>query len=628
MRTAQSALALLTALSAVAPGLACSTEPRGELVVVVQTDMSLPKDIDTIRIEVLVYGAPKHDEYYEKIGTDEGSILLPATLGLLVPDDPSTPVTVRVTARRGGRDGEVRVLREVVTTVPPDRIAMLPIPIQFLCDGSAKEEGGRVVTTCENAEDTCIAGECAPKAIAAAQLANLSPEPASDVDDSAGGAPEDCFDVATCFESGAPAELDLVSCTLVPNGDVNVALASEGEGICGATGCFIAVDAESPIGWTTTDDGRIELPAKVCEWVESGKLLGVVTSPVTQACQKKKSDLPTCGAWSSASAQKGEPKEPVPVVIAGGQAHPVALVLRGGKVYWTNGGTFGMSDGTVKRVAHEGGKPAVIASAQAWPRDITADDTHVFWTNGGAGTPGTGSLMQAALGSAGGTELTGGLSWPEGVVADSSNLYYTEPGSSDISIFSIGLNEKQKFQVGNYPYRVAKGTKNLYWVNEGTLNSDPPDGSVVRAGLNVIQGEVPPPQVLADKQGTPRALALDYDSSGGEIAVYWANFSVFGGLGEIVRLSLSDSTITVLASGEDSPNGIAVDADNVYWTTRGEGAVKMLSKSSQAGDAPIVLATGQRKPGAVAIDENAIYWINEGVWDKADGAVMRLAKGK
>jgi hypothetical protein len=41
-----------------------------------------------------------------------------------------------------------------------------------------------------------------------------------------------------------------------------------------------------------------------------------------------------------------------------------------------------------------------------------------------------------------------------------------------------------------------------------------------------------------------------------------------------------------------------------------------------------VLATGQRKPGAVAIDENAIYWINEGVWDKADGAVMRLAKGK
>src|SRR3954463_16280151 len=91
--TARSVSAAIAALASLAAGggLGCS-KTQGELMLVVQTDMDMPKDIDRIRIEVLSTGIPRYTETHENLG-DASSLLLPATLGIVASDsDPTLPV--------------------------------------------------------------------------------------------------------------------------------------------------------------------------------------------------------------------------------------------------------------------------------------------------------------------------------------------------------------------------------------------------------------------------------------------------------------------------------------------------------------------------------------------------------
>ncbi len=91
--------------------------PPGELMLAIQTDMSLPKDVDTVRIEVSSYGSLQFGNDYQ---VGPAGLKIPATIGILEGEEGSTPVSIRVIARQGSTP---RTLREVVTTVPSDRIA-------------------------------------------------------------------------------------------------------------------------------------------------------------------------------------------------------------------------------------------------------------------------------------------------------------------------------------------------------------------------------------------------------------------------------------------------------------------------------------------------------------------------
>ena len=64
----------------------------------VQTDMSLPKDIDTIDIQVIDEGASEFGNCFDLAGMPCNAIRLPATLGLLQP-----PVPTDVHHHRRGR---------------------------------------------------------------------------------------------------------------------------------------------------------------------------------------------------------------------------------------------------------------------------------------------------------------------------------------------------------------------------------------------------------------------------------------------------------------------------------------------------------------------------------------------
>jgi MYXO-CTERM domain-containing protein len=301
----------------VATLIACSgkvTPPPGQLVLAVQTDMSIPKDVDEVRIQVLIYGAPQYDRSFA-VGPDGAKI--PATLGVIVGRDPSAAVTFRVSGRQKGK---TRILREAITTIPADRAAVLKLPIQFLCDGSGRDTGGLdrlVESTCPEAGQTCINGTCQSARIDENTLPNFQTQ---DVFGGGTGQGNDgtCFDVLKCFDGAATAAVDLVSCTVerpVNTANVNYGLhmPSGKEGICTADNklCIVPLD-QGAAGWYevgTSAGSRIQLPRTLCTKLDAKEILGVLVSPT---CPTKTDAKPTCGPWSAAGDPNAQQQASVP----------------------------------------------------------------------------------------------------------------------------------------------------------------------------------------------------------------------------------------------------------------------------------------------------------------------------
>ncbi len=216
-----------------------------------------------------------------------------------------------------------------------------------------------------------------------------------------------------------------------------------------------------------------------------------------------------------------------------------------------------------------------------------------------------------------------GLASPEGLAIHQSTLFWSDFQEGAIYTSPSSGGAGTKLVTGqSYPYRVAADGNYVYWTNEGTAGSSPPDGSVARYQYTAATGTA---EVLATAQNVPRALALDVDASGVTQALYWATFEAGGA---IVRVSLggaAPAAAEVLVSGLATPNGIAVDATSFYWTNRDAGTVMMRAKAAPAGTEPTVLAHGQLGPGSIAVSGTDLYWVNEGSSSTPSGAVMKLA---
>jgi hypothetical protein len=230
-----------------------------------------------------------------------------------VSEGESDEIEIRVWSLRGQ---EARTLREVVTTVPKDRSALLRVPVEWLCDESAIiENPGDQPTNrvCENGE-TCVAGECVATDVDVEDLPDYEPEL---VFGGASGPGRDgqCFDTVACFNDGEVLQdIDMETCSApAPDGDVNVAVVPSrteqqetdgdpSDGICGDDLCFIPLDRSRSRGFNV-EDGRITLPPAVCERLSNGRASAVVVA--TSCGESKTQATPTCGPWSSVTSEPG-----------------------------------------------------------------------------------------------------------------------------------------------------------------------------------------------------------------------------------------------------------------------------------------------------------------------------------
>ena len=264
-------------------------------------------------------------------------------------------------------------------------------------------------------------------------------------------------------------------------------------------------------------------------------------------------------------------------------------------VVWANTGSTGV--GAVKSIGIDGGVVTPIDPMTS-ARDVVATATQIFATS--APWPGTGSISRFDARSGMLTPLVTGLDLPEGITVTATGIYWTEFDSGSIFKASPVGQGKMSIATANYPYRIVSDDQYLYWTNEGTASVTPPDGSIAR--YDFINGGTA--ETLATMQAIPRAIALDVDGSGSAISVYWANFAEDG---ELVRKMIGGGSAEVLVQGLKRPNGIAIDATDVYWTNRGDGTVMKLPRTAQAGDQPTTIATGHTEPGAIAVDDRTPF---------------------
>lgn len=188
------------ALSGAWSGSGCSPTNPTELVPGALSQITVPKDMAGIKLEVLANGATVFVHHYQ---AQNGVAFLPATLGLVPAGSPETTVTVILAGySAAGVLGEEfqddsqsitevnqtptspRVRRGSIQTYVAQHTLFLPMPLSYSCWGSDCSQGGM-------SGDTCKGNACTSPNTDVTTLVDFDP---SLVDGT-----QECFDPTECF---------------------------------------------------------------------------------------------------------------------------------------------------------------------------------------------------------------------------------------------------------------------------------------------------------------------------------------------------------------------------------------------------------------------------------------------
>jgi hypothetical protein len=230
------------------------------------------------------------------------------------------------------------------------------------------------------------------------------------------------------------------------------------------------------------------------------------------------------------------------------------------------------------------------------PVQLAVDAVNVYFTDSGDGT------VDAAP-KAGGTlvPLVSGLASPYGIAVQGSLVYFTTQGTmatefTDGAVLTVPVGGTD----GGAPTAIATGRtkpqsiavdgENVYWLEPGTSSDD---GSI----LSCPPAGCPPntPNVIYDMLALPVGLALDATSA----------YVTTSAGGQVVRFDKTTGANTVLAQMQNEPAGITAANGMIYWATMGDGLVQFLPVAG--GTAMPVVAT-MGSPEVVAADAVNVYW--------------------
>jgi hypothetical protein len=198
----------------------CSPEKQTQYVAGISTQVKVPRDLKTVRVDVTVAGIPALCSSYKVY---DGKVQLPRSLGTY-PSDVSKlgPITVSVVgftdeyddanqtmaacqAPKVGADG-VRVLRKSRQPYVSEQTLFLPMGLKFGCYDTDCE------TSANGVDRTCKAGRCYDATTDPSKLVPFTP----DLVDGTGGS---CFHLEECMKAAVPpAVVNVDDCTYaIPN---------------------------------------------------------------------------------------------------------------------------------------------------------------------------------------------------------------------------------------------------------------------------------------------------------------------------------------------------------------------------------------------------------------------------
>jgi hypothetical protein len=296
-----------------------------------------------------------------------------------------------------------------------------------------------------------------------------------------------------------------------------------------------------------------------------------------------------------------------PFAIASGQQRPFALALDGNRVYFSATTFYQINSTSIL-----GGPPVTLASGGATvasPSGVAVTGGYVLWA-----TEADGKIWRAAPGSFSPdpVAIATGQSTPLNLVTDGVYAYWTNYGNGTVARVKVrpGASDGVETVASGltHPWGLAVHAGHAYVADAGNGSSGGSISAIDLASLALT--------TLASG-GSPRGVAAD------DSAVYFAdNYN-----GTINKVPVAGGAVTALASGQNQPVGLLVDAQYVTWTSYGGGFV---ARTGLGGGAVTTLATAQRHPISITEDAQALYWVND-EWDTTVcaappcGAVMKLA---
>jgi hypothetical protein len=371
-----------------------STADRGAIMLALSTDLVVGKDIDLLQVSVSHHGSVQLDQSFPLDVDPMHAKDLPQTLAVSSQVGDVDPVTIVVTA---SRKGVARIQRRAVVTVPDQRTALLRMPMQWLCDGSAP---GAVVPAgaglpCAEGQ-TCIAGSCAPAEVDVATLPDF-------VKSNVFGAA--CYDVAGCFPSqpgAAPSKAPFSGCLLPAangpagtQGGLFLELPRGSDGICDDSRCLIALEEDRTFGFSvsgsTVQDGAqkvaaLALPPAVCKRLDAAAT-GTLALWSSTGCPSKTASTSDCPPKVFVATDE----------VAALTSAPRCLAVDDKNVY------FATAD-ALSAVPKSGGVAKPLVTGRTAIGQCASDGVNVYFSDGSSlfavPTSGGSATMLGALGGA------------------------------------------------------------------------------------------------------------------------------------------------------------------------------------------------------------------------------------
>ena len=278
------------------------------------------------------------------------------------------------------------------------------------------------------------------------------------------------------------------------------------------------------------------------------------------------------------------------MTLASNQAlyYPISLAVDPVNVYWT----AGTNPGWVMAVPIAGGSVFTLASGQIMPFGIAASGGSVYWTDYVSSGPTANCFVMSATGGALAT-IASGQRGALGIAASGTTVFWTDPNGGTVMRGGTGSAPVTLASGQMDPSAIAVYESTVYWEVSGDTGAN---GSIMRWQGGVVQTVASDPNIGSGMWG---AIAA------GSAGVYWTEGSTAaGGSGAVLFAPLSGGVKT-LATEPTGAYGIAVDTQNVYWTTP-----TALVKMPLAGGCATTLVTSQAfyQGLSVAVDSTSVYW--------------------
>ncbi|MFH2120228.1 MAG: DUF5050 domain-containing protein [Pseudomonadota bacterium] len=312
------------------------------------------------------------------------------------------------------------------------------------------------------------------------------------------------------------------------------------------------------------------------------------------------------------------------IVLASNLLLPSLLCLDGTYVYWTDAGT----GGAVKKVSLNGGTPLTLTSGlpHGGGTGITVDGASIYW----AATSGSGNGNIYKMPIEGGAITTLAFAnQPYDIAVDVNSVYWAEKnggssGSNAIRKVPINGGTVIPLTTDGTLHGVMATDENYIYLRYQDANSAIWKISKVnKNGGSVID-------LAAIVENTPTGIAVDANY------VYWSAVVglVPGSItGSIKRVPINGGMVDTIASGLRDPERIVIDNNYIYFTEYAmlqpsAGTIKKVSKN---GGIVSTVVDGLTGPVGIAIDSNYIYWtelgpLNVVTSSYTNGAVKKISK--